>query len=100
MRQIVSNLTDHYGSSELLGKKVVVLTNLKYGKFGGQLSEGMVLTAIQVTDKGTVQGVLTTDAEPGALVRWGLFFFPSMYMHMHSACIVFKPHCWEWTIPF
>ncbi|MCL1990322.1 MAG: methionine--tRNA ligase [Defluviitaleaceae bacterium] len=44
-RQIVSGIADHYEPVELIGKKVVVVTNLKPVKLRGELSEGMVLAA-------------------------------------------------------
>ena len=45
MRQIVSGIAEHYQPDELVGKKVVVVTNLKPVKLRGELSEGMVLAA-------------------------------------------------------
>lgn len=44
-RQIVSGIADHYDPEHLIGKKVVVVTNLKPVKLRGELSEGMVLAA-------------------------------------------------------
>ena len=34
---------DNYTKEELMGKKIVVLTNLKSTKFAGEISEGMLL---------------------------------------------------------
>jgi len=45
MRQIVSGIAEHYEPEALIGKKVVVVTNLKPVKLRGELSEGMVLAA-------------------------------------------------------
>ncbi len=50
-RQIVSNLVSTHTPEQLLQKKVLLLTNIKYGKFGGVLSEGMLMTAVHVTDQ-------------------------------------------------
>ncbi|ERJ12315.1 methionine--tRNA ligase [Haloplasma contractile] len=44
-RQIVSGIAEHYKPEELVGKKVIVVTNLKPVKLRGQISEGMVLAA-------------------------------------------------------
>lgn len=43
--QIVSSLVPYYTEEQLLGRSLVVLTNLKPAKFGGQVSEGMLLCA-------------------------------------------------------
>lgn len=44
-RQIVSSLVDYYSAESLVGKEIVVLTNLKPAKMRGHLSEGMLLCA-------------------------------------------------------
>ena len=44
-RQIVSGIRPHYTPEEMVGKKVVVLVNLKPAKLAGVLSEGMILCA-------------------------------------------------------
>ena len=44
-RQIVSGIKADYTSEEMVGKKVMVLTNLKPAKLAGVLSEGMILCA-------------------------------------------------------
>jgi methionyl-tRNA synthetase len=43
-RQIVSSIAEFYQPEELVGKKVVVLSNLKTAKFRGMESQGMLLT--------------------------------------------------------
>lgn len=45
VRQIVSGIAEHYTPEEFVGKKVVVVTNLKAVKLRGILSEGMILCA-------------------------------------------------------
>ena len=45
VRQIVSGIKAHYSAEEMVGKKVVVVTNLKPAKLAGILSEGMLLCA-------------------------------------------------------
>ncbi len=44
-RQIVSGIREHYEADEIIGKKVLVVTNLKPVKLRGELSQGMILTA-------------------------------------------------------
>ena len=44
-RQTVSSLVGYYEADELVGKKVVYLTNLKQAKFAGEFSQGMLLAA-------------------------------------------------------
>lgn len=45
VRQIVSGIKAHYSAEEMVGKKVVVVANLKPAKLAGVLSEGMLLCA-------------------------------------------------------
>ena len=45
VRQIVSGIKAHYSAEEMVGKKVVVVTNLKPAKLAGIMSEGMLLCA-------------------------------------------------------
>ena len=45
VKQIVSGIKAHYTTEEMVGKKVMVLVNLKPAKLAGVLSEGMLLCA-------------------------------------------------------
>ena len=45
VKQIVSGIRKHYTPEEMVGKKVMVLVNLKPAKLAGVLSEGMILCA-------------------------------------------------------
>ncbi len=45
IRQIVSGIKQYYTAEEMVGKKVMVLVNLKPAKLAGVLSEGMLLCA-------------------------------------------------------
>ena len=45
VKQIVSGIKKHYTPEEMVGKKVMVLVNLKPAKLAGVLSEGMLLCA-------------------------------------------------------
>lgn len=56
-RTVVSGIAKHYQPEELIGKKVVLVANLKPVKLRGTLSEGMILAA---SDENDVE-VLTVD---------------------------------------
>ncbi|MBT9778668.1 methionine--tRNA ligase [Clostridium sp. MCC353] len=45
VRQIVSGIKAHYTPEEMVGKKVMVVVNLKPAKLAGVMSEGMILCA-------------------------------------------------------
>ena len=45
VKQIVSGIKQYYSAEEMVGKKVMVLVNLKPAKLAGVLSEGMLLCA-------------------------------------------------------
>ncbi len=49
-RQIVSGIAKFYKPEELVGKKVVVVANLKPVKIRGLMSEGMILSAATADD--------------------------------------------------
>jgi methionyl-tRNA synthetase len=66
-RQVVSGIAEHYEPEALIGKKVIVVANLKPVKLRGELSQGMILA-------GSSSGVLklaTVDPalENGATVK-------------------------------
>ncbi|MFD2831636.1 methionine--tRNA ligase [Corticicoccus populi] len=44
-RQIISGIREQYEPEDIMGKKVLVVTNLEPVKLRGELSEGMILTA-------------------------------------------------------
>jgi len=45
VRQIVSGIKSNYSPEQMVGKKVMVVTNLKPAKLAGLMSEGMLLCA-------------------------------------------------------
>ena len=45
VRQILSGIKQHYSAEEMVGKKVMVLVNLKPREIAGMMSEGMLLCA-------------------------------------------------------
>jgi len=71
VRQIVSGIAKFYEPSEMIGKKVVVVTNLKPVKLRGVLSEGMVLCAVEGKGKKEVLSLITVEKDmvDGAAVR-------------------------------
>lgn len=60
VRQIVSGIAKYYTPDEMVGKQVVVVTNLKPIKLRGVLSEGMILAASD--DQGNLKAV-TIDGD-------------------------------------
>ncbi|MGG4268049.1 methionine--tRNA ligase [Peribacillus simplex] len=46
-RQVVSGIAKHYKPEDLVGKKVICVTNLKPVKLRGELSQGMILAGSQ-----------------------------------------------------
>jgi len=66
-RQVVSGIADKFTAEELVGVKIVVVTNLKPAKIRGVKSEGMILA---VGDKQVEQLVtLSPDTRLGAVIR-------------------------------
>lgn len=63
VRQIVSGIREYYSPSELIGKKVVVVKNLKPVKLRGVLSQGMICCA---GDKAKL--VVVPDGKPGEII--------------------------------
>ncbi|WP_110926070.1 methionine--tRNA ligase [Bacillus massiliglaciei] len=57
-RQVVSGIAQYYKPEELVGKKVICVTNLKPVKLRGELSQGMILAGSQ----DGVLSVATVDA--------------------------------------
>jgi methionyl-tRNA synthetase len=68
-RQLCAGLKPYYPRKEdLLGRHLVVVTNLKAARLRGEMSEGMLLAA----DDGSTVGILTApDSPPGAQVTVG-----------------------------
>jgi len=61
-RQLVAGLKEHYTRDELLNKKIIVATNLKYAKLRGVESQGMLLAG----DDGQSVGLLSVEeSNPG-----------------------------------
>lgn len=68
VRQIVSGIAKSYTPEELVGKKVIVITNLKPVKLRGVMSEGMILAASD--EKGNLKiATIDGDIKAGSEVR-------------------------------
>jgi methionyl-tRNA synthetase len=66
-RQILAGISEHYEPEQLVGKRVVVVANLKPRKLMGLESQGMVLAA---TDEGGLSVlVVDRDVEPGSRAK-------------------------------
>jgi methionyl-tRNA synthetase len=59
-RQIVSGIAQWYSPEQMVGKRIVVVTNLKPAKLRGELSEGMLLAA---ADEAGNLSLVTLDRE-------------------------------------
>jgi len=66
--QIVTGLVDYYKEDELIGKKIVVVVNLEPAKFRGEMSNGMLLCAVDETEGKCVLLCPEKDIKPGCLV--------------------------------
>src|SRR5690606_9073871 len=66
-RQVISGIAEFYKPEELIGKKVIVVANLKPVKLRGELSQGMILAG----EKDGVLSVASVDQSlpNGAIVN-------------------------------
>ena len=70
-RTLVAGIARYYSPEELVGKKVIIVANLKPARLMGITSQGMVLAAKEVDGDGNERLVLSTVAEdiaPGSRV--------------------------------
>ena len=61
-RTVVAGIAKHYSPEELVGKKVIIVANLKPAKLMGVTSQGMVLAAKEKDEDGNERLVLSTVA--------------------------------------
>lgn len=66
--QIVSSLVPFYKENDLIGKKIVVLTNLKPTKFAGEVSNGMLIAAEKEDESECVLLTPLSDIEVGTRI--------------------------------
>lgn len=67
MRQLVAGIKSHYDEEELIGKKIIVVANLKPAELRGIKSEGMILAASSGDDVVLLEP--EQDIKNGAKVR-------------------------------
>ncbi len=68
VRQIVAGIAQHYAPQDLVGRRILVVKNLKPVKLRGELSQGMLLAA--TSNDGTLELVSVSDAiAPGSRVK-------------------------------
>ena len=66
IRQVISGIAEHYDPKDVIGKKVILVANLKSAKLRGEVSQGMILAA---ATKDTLSLVgLDQDMEEGTVV--------------------------------
>jgi methionyl-tRNA synthetase len=68
-RTVVSGIAQHYSPEELIGKKVVVVANLKPTKLRGVMSEGMILAASDEGHQNLEVLMLQSDLPSGNRVK-------------------------------
>lgn len=97
-RQIVSGLKGHYSKEELLGKKIILVQNLKPAKLRGVMSEGMLLAGEDA--EGTVKVLEAKMAKVGESVGFDGFKtvseqitydqFAKVKMKVQNGNVIFK----------
>ena len=67
-RQIISSIAEFYQPEDVIGKRVVVVTNLKKAKFRGMDSDGMLVCASLPEDEDVELLTITKDFPGGTKV--------------------------------
>ena len=68
-RQIISSIAEFYNPEDVIGKRVVVVTNLKKAKFRGMESDGMLVCASLPNDEDVELLTITKDFPGGTIVN-------------------------------
>ncbi len=66
VRQVVSGISEHYSPLDLIGKRVVLVANLKPIKLRGEVSQGMILAASDEEHLSVIQ--VLDDLNPGTVI--------------------------------
>lgn len=82
--QIVAGLRKSISKDELLGKQVVVILNLKTAKLAGEMSEGMILAAVQKGEQYN-NGELVRPLSPPGYPLLQLGCFPRAFVTLSTA---------------
>ena len=69
VRSVVSGIAKFYTPEEMVGKQVVLVSNLKPAKLRGIPSEGMILCASDAEDKVLKLCTVEPGMEDGAYIR-------------------------------
>ncbi|MFD2045587.1 methionine--tRNA ligase [Ornithinibacillus salinisoli] len=67
-RQVISGIAEHYQTDDLIGRKVICVTNLKPVKLRGEMSEGMILSGEDEEGKLSLATV-ESDLPNGSVVK-------------------------------
>lgn len=67
-RQICAGLREHYQPEQLVGKQIVLVANLAPRQMRGQISQGMLLAAIDSQSGKVVVVTLMDNVAPGSKV--------------------------------
>ena len=67
-RTVVSGIAEHYAAADLVGRKLIVVANLKPAKLRGIVSEGMILAAEDASGQ-LALAELPRDFPSGSTVR-------------------------------
>lgn len=68
-RTVVAGIKKYYSKEELIGKKIVIFTNLEQKELRGIKSEGMILAAVTNNEDEVVLLTPEKDIENGAKIR-------------------------------
>ncbi|MGE5626752.1 MAG: methionine--tRNA ligase [Solirubrobacterales bacterium] len=68
-RQVISGIAKYYKPEELVGKKVILVANLKEAKLRGEISQGMILAAATDDDSKLEVVSIAGDLPLGSVVR-------------------------------
>lgn len=68
-RQIISGIAEYYQPEDLVGKKVIVVANLKPVKLRGELSQAMILTGEDPEGNLSLTTVYDSDLPNGSVVK-------------------------------
>ena len=68
-RQILAGIAEHYEPEKMIGRKVVVVANLKPRKLRGYESQGMVVAASVGEEGRPVVATFTEDVRNGARLK-------------------------------
>ena len=66
--QIVTGLVPFYSEEELLNRKIIVLVNLEPAKFKGEISEGMLLCAVDEKEDKCVLLTVEKEVKSGTII--------------------------------